>query len=131
MWAVQLPVRDQCACWTACPHSSLSHMERSSRHDVRNPLAADPEVIELIERLTTEHPAAAVALRGTLKALSAKWRDQAEHAWRKHKGPMAAYHKANAVNARHLSLLLRPIAQPQPAESSKPHQEQLAVTECV
>lgn len=85
-------------------------MQRSSRPDVRNPLAADPEVLAIMQQLSAQHPAAAEALRGTLRALSAKWRAQAEQSWRKHKGPMAAYHKANAVNARHLAQLLRPAA---------------------
>jgi hypothetical protein len=83
-------------------------MQRSNRADVRNPLAADPEVLAMMQQLAAEHPAAAIALRAALKAMSAKWRVQAEHAWRKHKGPMATYHKANAVNARHLAQLLKP-----------------------
>jgi len=80
--------------------------ERSNRPDVRNPVAADPEVSALAHALAAEHPEAAEALRGMLKALCKKWRGQAEHSWLKHKAPLAAYHKANAVNARHLALAI-------------------------
>lgn len=82
-------------------------MQRSNRADVRNPIAGDAEVAEIVAVLVREHPAAGVALERVLRRLSAKWRDQADKAWGAHKGPMAAYHKANAVNARHLALALR------------------------
>ena len=86
---------------------------RSNSAAVRNPVAADPEVAACMARLAAEHPAAAEALRACLRALSSKWRGQAEHSWRKHKGPVAAYHKANAVNARHLALAI-----PRPSKRS-------------
>lgn len=87
-------------------------MSRSSLPGVRNPVAADPEVAALAHQLATEHPEAAEALRRMLKALSKKWRTQANHSWLKHKAPVAAYHKANAVNARHLSLAIPKAARP-------------------
>lgn len=77
---------------------------RSNSADVRNPIAGDPEVAALIAGLS---PEARMALERVCRLLSTKWRGQAQHAWNKHKAPMAAYHKANAVNARHLALALR------------------------
>lgn len=76
---------------------------RSSSAAVRNPIAADPEVAALIATLS---PEAKAALRAVLKVLCTKWRVQARHSWDKHKAPIAAYHKANAINARHLALAL-------------------------
>lgn len=78
---------------------------RSSRAEVRNPIAGDPEVAALIAAAS---PEARALLRAVLRVLSKKWRGVAEHAWRKHKAPVAAYHKANAVNARHLAFALLP-----------------------
>lgn len=84
--------------------TNATAVARSNSAAVRNPVAADPEVAACMAALAAEHPAAAEALRTCLRALAKKWRGQAEHSWRKHKGPVAAYHKANAVNARHLAL---------------------------
>ncbi len=79
-------------------------MSRSNRADVRNPIAADPEVAAIIAKAS---PEARQVLRDALGALSKSWRGKAEQSWRKHKPPMAAYWKQNAVNARHLALALR------------------------
>lgn len=73
---------------------------RSSRADVRNPMVALPEVRELAE-LPLE---ARLALRRALMAFSSSCRVRGNEAWAKHKAPMAAYWKANAVNIRHLAL---------------------------
>lgn len=64
-----------------------------------------------------EHPAAQEMLnlppdlkrinRDLYRQISADCRKRAEECWRKHKAPMAAYWKANAVYARHISMLLR------------------------
>lgn len=86
---------------------------RSSRADVRNPIAGDPEVAAIIASLP---PEARTALEEMLRALSKKWRVAATQSWAKHKAPMAAYHKANAINARHLALALR-----RPAEAVSSH----------
>lgn len=75
--------------------------ERSSRADVRNPMLAIPEVRQEYDQLT---PEARVALVRMLKACSKVFRAKGDEAWRKHKPPMAAYWKQNAVNARHLAL---------------------------
>jgi hypothetical protein len=83
--------------------SGISSMSRSNSAAVRNPIAADPEVERELMFLSANEKA---ALARMLKRLSAKWREKAEHAWRKHKPPMAAYWKQNAVNARHLALAL-------------------------
>ena len=50
------------------------------------------------------------ALARMLRRLSKVWREKAEQSWRKHKPPVAAYWKSNAVNARHLALALRTTA---------------------
>jgi hypothetical protein len=78
--------------------------ERSNRQDVRNPMLGDPDIVAEWEALNREHPAAASALVRMLRRLNKKWRAQADHSWAKHKAPVAAYHKANAVNARHLAI---------------------------
>lgn len=77
---------------------------RSSLPEVRNPLLAIPEVQAEIATLSDESSA---ALERILLGLSKTFRAKGEEAWRKHKPPMAAYYKANAVNARHLALALR------------------------
>ncbi len=76
---------------------------RSNRAAVRNPIAADPDVARLILFLTERERE---FLTKVLKRLSHEWRGKAEHAWRTHKPPMAAYWKQNAVNARHLAVAL-------------------------
>lgn len=43
------------------------------------------------------------ALRRVLMDLSASEAALAEHCWRRHKAPMAAYHKAVAVYAKHIA----------------------------
>jgi len=77
---------------------------RSWERGVRNPIASDPEVAAVIGTLTVHEKMALVRVLGIL---SKSWRGKAKKSWESHKAPMAAYHKANAVNARHLSLALR------------------------
>lgn len=72
---------------------------RSMLPEVRNPMLAIPEV-QAIAALPEESCA---ALRDALLAISYSCRAKGNEAWRKHKPPMAAYWKANAVNARHLA----------------------------
>ena len=68
-----------------------------------NPLEGLPAV----ERLRALPPESQAALRELLRDLSADARARAEHSWRRHKAPMAAYWKAVAVYAGHTSRLLR------------------------
>lgn len=75
---------------------------RSNRADVRNPMLMLPEV-QAIAELPADSQA---ALRKALQAISEACRARGNEAWRKHKPPMAAYWKANAVNARHLALAI-------------------------
>lgn len=77
---------------------------RSNSAAVRNPIAAIPEVAAGVRDLS---PAARTELRSFLKLMSKDFRERGNHAWRKHKPPMAAYWKQNAVIARHLALALR------------------------
>lgn len=96
---------------------------RSSRTEVRNPVAADPVVAEIVLALPDE---ASEALEACLRALSARWRDQGNRSWAKHKAPMAAYHKANAINARHLAVALK---RSRTAAKAAPKQMALALKE--
>lgn len=77
---------------------------RSNSAAVRNPIASDDEVARQMLFLTDREKE---FLARVLKRLSAQWRLKADHAWKKHKPPMAAYWKQNAVNARHLALALK------------------------
>ncbi|CAN7764663.1 hypothetical protein LJR039_007249 [Pseudorhodoferax sp. LjRoot39] len=77
---------------------------RSSRAEVRNPLLALPEIREAFASLPADSQ---TALRIALKAMSVNFRARGNEAWQKHKPPMAAYWKGNAVYARHLALAIR------------------------
>lgn len=77
---------------------------RSNRAEVRNPLLALPEIREAFAALPADSQD---ALRIALKAMSNNFRARGNEAWRKHKPPMAAYWKGNAVYARHLALAAR------------------------
>lgn len=77
--------------------------DRSSASEVRNPVLALPSA----DRLAELSPEAREILREILKDLSNQARERAEKSWRSHKAPMAAYWKAVAVYARHISVALR------------------------
>lgn len=82
----------------------MSAIPRSNRPEVRNPIAADPDVAAIVSTL----PAIArEALRKILLVLSRKWDLQAEHSWVTRKPPLASYFRVNAVNSRHLARALR------------------------
>lgn len=88
----------------SAPGNSVSETPRSNRPEVRNPIAADPEVAAIVSEL----PALArEALRKVLLVLSRKWDVQAEHSWLTRKAPLGAYFRVNAVNARHLARALK------------------------
>lgn len=76
---------------------------RSTRPDVRNPVTALPA----FQRLRRLPRPAREALAELLWDLGADASERAETYWRKHKAPMAAYWKACAVYARHISRGLR------------------------
>lgn len=79
---------------------------RSNTAAVRNPIAAIPEVAARAARLS---PEARAELQGFLGDMSKDFRARGDHSWRKHKPPVAAYWKQNAVIARHLRLALRQV----------------------
>ncbi|WOB11297.1 hypothetical protein [Piscinibacter gummiphilus] len=82
----------------------MPNVPRSNRPEVRNPIAADPEVALIVSEL----PALArEALRKVLLVLSRKWDLQAEHSWSTRKPPLASYFRVNAVNSRHLARALK------------------------
>jgi truncated hemoglobin YjbI len=74
---------------------------RSNRADVRNPVCRLPAAAKIAEL----PPEAREALAAVLRDLSRDARDQANHCWKKHKAPMAAYWKAVAVYAGHCARL--------------------------
>lgn len=76
---------------------------RSSSAQVRNPIAAIPEV----QALRDLPPQARLAVQAAFRAISAKARENGNKAWASHKAPMAAYWKANAVNFRHLAIAIK------------------------
>jgi hypothetical protein len=77
-------------------------MARSLRPEVRNPILGLPAAAAL-HRL---HPEVRAALGALLRELSADAAQRAESAWRKHKGPMAAYWRSVAVYSKHISRAL-------------------------
>lgn len=68
---------------------------------IRNPLTALPAA----SRVAALPAEARQALEELLREFSADARVRAEHCWRNHKAPMAAYWKAFAVYARHAAIL--------------------------
>lgn len=78
-------------------------MNRSSRADVRNPVAS----LSSAQQLRALDPAARAALRAVLLDLAADARGRADKCWRTHKAPMAVYWKCVAVYAGHIARLLR------------------------
>jgi hypothetical protein len=76
---------------------------RSSTPDVRNPVLKLPAV----ERLQALPPDVRADLRSALIELRGDANAKAEQAWRKRKGPMAAYWRATATYAGHFARALR------------------------
>ncbi|MBN8908213.1 MAG: hypothetical protein BGO51_24325 [Rhodospirillales bacterium 69-11] len=77
--------------------------DRSLRREVRNPILALP-AIRSLQTMPAETRAALTVLLGDLAQDAAA---RADHAWRRHKAPMAAYWKAVAVYARHTARAIR------------------------
>ncbi len=77
---------------------------RSSRPDTRNPMLSLPAIAAL-QRLP---PETREALARVLADLATDAGARADHAWRRHKAPMAAYWKAVAVYARHTARAIAP-----------------------
>ena len=82
-------------------------VNRSTRPDVRNPLAGDPEVAAIVAELMAEHPEAAEALRLVLRRLAVKWRAEAQKAWDKHKSPIGRYNRVEALDAWDMAVRLK------------------------
>jgi hypothetical protein len=76
---------------------------RSNRAEVRNPILLLPSSA----KLQALSPEARAAVADLLVELQADARQRAELAWRKHKGPMAAYWKACSVYAGHIARAAR------------------------
>lgn len=85
------------------PIAIVALVPRSSRHDVRNPMIALPEVMDFA-RLP---PGALEAMRVALHAISKVSRVKAEALWKSKKAVSAAYWKAKSVDSRHLALAIK------------------------
>jgi len=83
--------------------ADLRHNDRSLHREVRNPILALPGIRSL-QTMPAETRAALTALLGDLAQDAAA---RADHAWRRHKAPTAAYWKAVAVYARHTARAIR------------------------
>ncbi len=68
-----------------------------------NPLMKLPAAQALMKRPPEER----AALEALMRDLRDQANDEAEKAWRRRKGPMAAYHRAVSTYARHIAHLLR------------------------
>lgn len=83
--------------------ANLRNCDRTLRRGVRNPILALP-AIRSLQTMPAETRAALTALLGDLAQDAAA---RADHAWRRHKAPMAAYWKAVAVYARRAARAIR------------------------
>lgn len=81
-------------------------MNRSSRAEVRNPVLALPAMARLRALSSSENK----AVEGVLRDLAVAAAERAERAWKKNKGPMAAYWKAVGVYAKHTARALKGVA---------------------
>lgn len=78
-------------------------MTRSTRPETRNPILGLPA----FKRLQALPQPAREAVADVLWDLRADATERAEQSWRRHKAPMAAYWKACAVYAGHISRAIR------------------------
>lgn len=91
---------------------------RSARREVRNPILAMPEIKELQALPLDQRRLIAKVAR----AVAARANEQAEVAWKRRKGPMAAYYRATCTIAKHFAraILLEPEQEKQPANIDAP-----------
>jgi hypothetical protein len=81
----------------------MSHVQRSNRAEVRNPVLALP-AFKAVHDLPDP---VKLALAALLDNLSKDAEAKAESSWLKKKGPIAAYWKAVAVYSKHASRSIR------------------------
>lgn len=81
----------------------MSHVQRSNRAEVRNPVLALP-AFKAVHDLPDP---VKLALAALLDNLSMDADAKAESSWLKKKGPMAAYWKAVAVYSKHVARSIR------------------------
>ncbi len=77
---------------------------RSARRDVRNPVLSLPAA----QRLRTLPPGQRRLLGNLLREIAAAADAKAECAWKKRKGPMAAYWRATCTYAKHIARAIDP-----------------------
>jgi hypothetical protein len=78
-------------------------MMRSSSAVVRNPVLG----LAAAQRLADLDPTCQAALRAVLMDIRAEANVKAEDAWRRRKGPMAAYWRATSTYAGHIARAIR------------------------
>lgn len=78
---------------------------RGARVDVRNPVMLMPEMRELYDSAT---PAQRALWGKLLRAMAASADKNAEKAWHKRKGPMAAYWRAGCTYFKHIARAFNP-----------------------
>jgi len=82
---------------------------------VRNPIAGDPEIAEIMKTLQGDHPEAAEALRHSLKRMGDLFRTKGAGMLKKRKYMNHGYWMVNAVYARHIALSI-----PRPTKKATP-----------
>lgn len=78
---------------------------RGARVDVRNPIVLLPEAQALAATMTPEQRR---AFGDLMRAMAREADKQAEKAWRKRKGPMAAYWRAGCTYMKHIARAIDP-----------------------
>ena len=79
---------------------------RSNLREVRNPALKLPAAKRLAAFLA-DKPELRAEFGALLRDLRAEALTEAEKCWRRHKGPMAAYHKGVGVYAGHFARVLK------------------------
>lgn len=79
-------------------------MVRSNKAEVRNPILRLPSARQILALPIAERRPLGILLRELAKEADI----QAERAWKKRKGPMAAYWRASSTYAKHLARAIEP-----------------------
>ena len=79
--------------------------DRSARAEVRNPILLLPEAQALAAAMS---PAQKLLFGDLMRRLASEADKNAEKAWKKRKGPMAAYWRATCTYAKHIARAIDP-----------------------
>ncbi len=99
----------------------MTDAPRSNRPEVRNPVLALPSARK-IANLPVEAREILADLLGEISRVEAL---AAQNSWQRRKGPMAVYHRANSVWARHLRVAVRATLRNEPAKACGAEQRSL------